>query len=203
MTSIGETSTLQTDKLCYNAISINVLVLVILGDPWAVSRDGRKGGTIVFKHELRNFVVPFLPTRLTAPGSPRMCVAYVQNCKTAQSLVCYPKRQVSFRFNYKNSVSKIKNYFFFQILAGRYMAATFLVFKEKQVSLLWLGSWNSSLLGLQCNAKVCESCKGVAWGFEGVRTKRKVGPPKVLRTGESEGILPHKSFQICHFLRFP
>ena len=74
MTGIGETYTLQTDKLCYNAISINVLVLVIHGDPWAVSRVGRKGGTKVFKHELGNFVVPFLQTRLNAPGSPRMCV---------------------------------------------------------------------------------------------------------------------------------
>ena len=67
MTGIGETSTLQIDKLCYSAISINVLVLVILGDPWAISRVGRK-------HELKNFVVPFLPTRLTALGSPRMCI---------------------------------------------------------------------------------------------------------------------------------
>ena len=36
---------------------------IILGDTGAVSRVGRKGTT---------FVSPFLPTRLTAPGSPRM-----------------------------------------------------------------------------------------------------------------------------------
>ena len=41
----------------------------ILGDPWAVSRVGRKGGTY-----LKTFVPSFLPTRLTAPGSPRMGV---------------------------------------------------------------------------------------------------------------------------------
>ena len=41
----------------------------ILEDPWAVSRVGRKGGTY-----LKTFVPSFLPTRLTAPGSPRMGV---------------------------------------------------------------------------------------------------------------------------------
>ena len=41
----------------------------ILGDPGAVSRVGRKGGTY-----LKTFVPSFLPTRLTAPGSPRMGV---------------------------------------------------------------------------------------------------------------------------------
>ena len=40
--------------------------LTIIGDPGAVSRVGRKGGTKVFKY------VPFFATRLTAPGSPRM-----------------------------------------------------------------------------------------------------------------------------------
>ena len=40
----------------------------ILGDPGAVSRVGRKGGPVLETV----FVAPFLPTRLTAPGSPRM-----------------------------------------------------------------------------------------------------------------------------------
>ena len=40
----------------------------ILGDPGAVSRVGRKGGPVIETV----FVAPFLPTRLTAPGSPRM-----------------------------------------------------------------------------------------------------------------------------------
>ena len=45
---------------------------VILGDPGAVSPVGRKGRTKVFKYVLENFLPPFLPTRLTAPGSSRM-----------------------------------------------------------------------------------------------------------------------------------
>ena len=40
----------------------------ILGDPGAVSRVERKGGPVLETA----FVAPFLPTRLTAPGSPRM-----------------------------------------------------------------------------------------------------------------------------------
>ena len=40
----------------------------ILGDPGAVSQVGRKCTTKVFK----TFVQPFLPTRLTAAGCPRM-----------------------------------------------------------------------------------------------------------------------------------
>ena len=49
--------------------------LHILGDPGAVSRAGLKGATKVFKHGrmcLKTFVAPFLPARLTAPGSPRI-----------------------------------------------------------------------------------------------------------------------------------
>ena len=40
----------------------------ILGDPGAVSRVGRKGAPVLETA----FVAPFLPTRLTTPGSPRM-----------------------------------------------------------------------------------------------------------------------------------
>ena len=40
----------------------------ILGDPGAVSRVGRKGALVLETA----FVGPFLPTRLTTPGSPRM-----------------------------------------------------------------------------------------------------------------------------------
>ena len=40
----------------------------ILGDPGAVSRAGLKGAT----KGRKTFVAPFLPARLTAPGSPRM-----------------------------------------------------------------------------------------------------------------------------------
>ena len=40
----------------------------ILGDPGAVSRVGTKGAPVLETA----FVAPFLPTRLTAPGSPRM-----------------------------------------------------------------------------------------------------------------------------------
>ena len=43
----------------------------ILVDPGAVSRVGRKGGT----RYLRTFVPPFLSTRLTASGSPRMQIS--------------------------------------------------------------------------------------------------------------------------------
>ena len=57
--------------------------MAILGDPGAVSRAGLKGATKGFKHGrkspwlptllcLKTFVAPFLPSRLTAPGSPRM-----------------------------------------------------------------------------------------------------------------------------------
>ena len=41
----------------------------ILGDPGAVSRVGRKRGTY-----MKTLVPPFLPTRLTVPGTPRMAV---------------------------------------------------------------------------------------------------------------------------------
>ena len=47
-----------------------IRISTILGDPGEVIRVGRKGGTKVFK--LKTFVPPFLPTRLSAPGSPRM-----------------------------------------------------------------------------------------------------------------------------------
>ena len=40
----------------------------ILGDPGAVSRVERKGAPVLETA----FVAPFLPTRLIAPGSPRM-----------------------------------------------------------------------------------------------------------------------------------
>ena len=40
----------------------------ILGDPGAVSRVGIKGAPVLETA----FVAPFLPTRLTTPGSPRM-----------------------------------------------------------------------------------------------------------------------------------
>ena len=45
------------------------------GGGGGVSRAGLKGATKVFKHGLmclKTFVAPFLPARLTAPGSPRI-----------------------------------------------------------------------------------------------------------------------------------
>ena len=42
-------------------------VVAVLGDPGAVSRVGRKGGTIVF-----NFRPAFSPDRTDCTGSPRM-----------------------------------------------------------------------------------------------------------------------------------
>ena len=50
--------------------------------------------------------------------------------------------------------------------------------------------------------------RGVAWGFEGVRTERKIGPPKVLETRWSGGHVLQENFsylgaQKWYFLRFP
>ena len=60
-------------KLKFSFI-LGYFVWIILGDPGAVSQVRRKGATKVFKYGpyLKTFVLPFLPTRLTAPGSQRM-----------------------------------------------------------------------------------------------------------------------------------
>ena len=52
----------------YFPTSFNNCTDPILGDPGAVSRVGRKGPT----KAVSSTSAPFLPTRLTAPGSPRM-----------------------------------------------------------------------------------------------------------------------------------
>ena len=65
----------------------------ILGDPGAVSRVGRNGGTNVFN--LKTFVPPFLPTRLTARGSPRMVkilIQLLQKCITSSALLATRKK---------------------------------------------------------------------------------------------------------------
>ena len=62
----------------------------ILGDPGAVSRVGRKGETKVFKYVLENFRVAFSPTRLTAPGSPRMGFRRVLKKDSELSMMTMP-----------------------------------------------------------------------------------------------------------------
>ena len=65
---------------------LRLALLRILGDPGAVSRAGRKGArkfsstcgrAPLFRPCLKTFVAPFLPARLTAPGSPRMNEALI------------------------------------------------------------------------------------------------------------------------------
>ena len=80
----------------------------ILGDPGALSRVGRKGGTKVFN--LKTFVPPFLPTRMTSPGSPRMVEILIQllpKCITSSALLETRKKlsiqltRKSKQYNYK------------------------------------------------------------------------------------------------------
>ena len=62
----------------------------ILGDPGGVSRAGLKGATKVFHLCLKTFVAPFLPARLTVPGSPRMLTAKHGERKMYVPLMCSP-----------------------------------------------------------------------------------------------------------------
>ena len=63
-------------RVQYDESTVYIHVYAILGEPSVVSRVGRKGATKVFQGLLRpclkTLVAPFLPTRLTVPGSPRM-----------------------------------------------------------------------------------------------------------------------------------
>ena len=70
------------------------------------------------------------------------------------------------------------------------------------VKRLLFSNFFAELLILDVGCK--QISRSVVWGFEGVRTERKVRPPKVLQTGEAWGHAPSGiGAQKCHFLRFP
>ena len=81
----GEMCTLQTRKLCYNAINIS-------GGSWR--GHGGPGPPFFDQNEARTLPSPPLPALSAGLDPPLninyvLVLVYVQNCKRAQSLVCH------------------------------------------------------------------------------------------------------------------